>query len=130
MPASPAQTPAPPATPPLNPAAIALIQRLGGPSLVRDLCGIYAGYAPTRLAEARRALAAGDADEVRRACHALKSGSAQLGVTAVATACAEAERRAMNGELEALAPVLDALDEALTVALPWLLGHVGREEAA
>jgi HPt (histidine-containing phosphotransfer) domain-containing protein len=108
------------APPAVNPSAIALLERIGGETLVRELLSLYRGYVPVRRAEARAACAAGDLEGVRRACHALRSGSAQLGLDAVARLCAECETSAGAGEGTRLCALLDALEAASDEALRWI----------
>jgi HPt (histidine-containing phosphotransfer) domain-containing protein len=60
---------------------------------------------PTLLATLRHSLEAGDAVEVRRAAHTLKSNGATLGATDFAEVCRILEQQAKDGHLEE-APVL------------------------
>ena len=108
----------------IAPRALALVERVGGRRLLRELVELYAGNAPMRVAEARIALAAGDADGVRRACHALKSGSAQLGATRLVDRCVAAEQRAAEDDHTDAAAQLDAIAAALDEALAALHAHV------
>ena len=110
----------PAAAPAVNPSAIVLLERIGGERLVRELVSLYHGYVPVRRAEARAACDAGDLEGVRRACHALRSGSAQLGLDAVARWCAECEARATAGDGAVLRGLLDAMETASDEALRWL----------
>ena len=77
--------------------ALALLERVGGAGLVRELIALYLSYAPARLSEAEQAAILADSEGVRRACHALRSGGAQLGLGALAELCASAERAAVSG---------------------------------
>jgi signal transduction histidine kinase/DNA-binding response OmpR family regulator len=65
-----------------------------------------------RIADARTALAAGDADRVRREGHAVKGAAASLGLNAIRAAAFAVERSEQEP-----GPLLDALD-ALVAALP------------
>lgn len=112
------------------PRALALVERVGGRRLLSELVDLYAAHAPTRLAEARVALAAGNTDGVRRACHALKSGSAQLGAMRVADGCAELEARAAAGTIADATVRLDAIATALDVALAALRARIAYAEEA
>jgi two-component system sensor histidine kinase BarA len=109
--------PSPSGPPVVAPRALALVERVGGRALLRELVSLYAAHAPVRLAEAEAAVAAADADALRRACHALKSGSAQLGATRLSEGCTTLEARAASGELadarERVAELAVALDEAV-----------------
>lgn len=125
LPSTPSMTVvSPTAEPPvLAPRALALIERVGGAALLCQLATLYAGYAPQRVADARAAIAAADAPTLRAACHALKSGSAQLGVERVSARCAALEADATAGVVAAPAAI-DALEADLAFALAALAARV------
>ena len=54
------------------------------------------------LADMRAALAAGDAEDLRRAAHTLKGSSASLGANDLADACRDVETAARDGRLDGL----------------------------
>ena len=110
----------PAARPTVNAGAIALLERIGGDVLVRELVALYRDYVPVRRAEARGAWRAGDLEGVRRACHALRIGSAQLGLDALAELCADIVACAAAGDAVALGALLDAMEAASDDALHWL----------
>ena len=112
------------------PRALALVERVGGRRLLRELVGLYAEHAPRRVAEARAAFADGDAAGVRRACHALRSGSAQLGATRVVEECAALETRAAAGEIADAGARLAGIDIALADALAALAARVAPDGRA
>lgn len=71
----------------------AALQRLGGDiELLDQIILIYLEDAPTLLHTAREALAKGDAGELRRAAHSLKSMMATLGAPAGVTAALRLEQ--------------------------------------
>ena len=109
--------------------ALALLLRVGGTPLVREMTALYRSYAPARLHDARVAVAARDAAALRAAAHALKSGAAQLGLSALATACRAVEigagasppswpvlQSAARAVEAAYAPALDGLETATAAA--------------
>ncbi|HEU4628296.1 MAG TPA: Hpt domain-containing protein [Gemmatimonadaceae bacterium] len=104
----------------VNTSALDVLECVGGETLVWQLIALYRGYVPARRAEARAAWAAGDLAGVRRACQALRSGSAQLGLDAVVHWCTECEARALAGDGATLGGLLDALEAASDEALHWL----------
>jgi len=65
---------------------------------------------PGLLATLRSAAGKGDAAEVRRAAHTLKSSSAMLGARALSAACAELERLSRLGDVGDAAARVAALD--------------------
>lgn len=113
----------PPPASDVRPDALATLARVGGARLVRDLIALYTSYVPARLDEARGALAAGDAEGVQRACRAVKSGGAQLGLVAVAARCEQVERLARAGDVAALPSVLGAVEQEYRRACAWLARH-------
>jgi hypothetical protein len=113
----------------VNAGAIALLERIGGELLVRELITLYRGYVPVRRAEARAAWLAGDLEGVRRACQALRTGSLQLGLDALAEHCADLEACAAAGDGVALGAMLDAMEAVSDEALRWLDTRGWREAA-
>ena len=56
-------------------------------------------------------LGAGNADELRRAAHTLKSTSASFGALELSSLCREAEARSRENETTTLEPLLGRIDE-------------------
>lgn len=105
-----------------------MLVRVGGLRLVRELVELYLSYAPARLQEARRAAEQGDSAGVRRACHALRSGSAQLGLVATARHCLAAERG--DGDPAGLPALVREIERAHGEGMAWLTRHLESLEAA
>jgi two-component system, sensor histidine kinase and response regulator len=103
------------AIPVSDPEALARLARWGGDQLVRQMVELFLAQAPERLEAARAGLAAGSADEVQRAAHALKSSSAQVGALRVSALCVEIESRGAGGDLAGVPDLLDALERELSV---------------
>jgi two-component system, sensor histidine kinase and response regulator len=98
-----------------------MLSRLDGDTeLATELATIFIDEYPRMLARLRGAVAAGSADEVRRAAHALK-GSVSNFIDGGPTATAfELETMGRNGQLDGTAAILDRLEQeivALTVCL-------------
>lgn len=72
---------------------------------------------PRLLAVAQQGMEDGDAMMVALAAHSLMGGAAFLGADALHACCAQIERLADAGELEAVKPHLAALDTELVLAL-------------
>ncbi len=68
-----------------------------------QLIDTFLGSAPGLLEKMRKAAEQGQADELRRAAHALKSSSAAFGATTFTALCKEAETKSQAGDLEAAA---------------------------
>jgi CheY-like chemotaxis protein len=95
-------------SPALEPAAIErLLSTLGdgGPTLVADLIATFFKEAPRLLATAR----SGDADDVGRAAHSLKSAAAHLGANGLEATCRELEAVAKTADRAAAARLVERM---------------------
>jgi CheY-like chemotaxis protein/HPt (histidine-containing phosphotransfer) domain-containing protein len=107
----------------LDPAALQrLVATLGdeGSDLVAELVDTFFDQAPGLLETLRRGLSDGNAKEVRRATHSLKSNGAVLGALAFTAVCREAEAAAAQEDLALageLAPRIEAEYETAKLAL-------------
>jgi signal transduction histidine kinase/DNA-binding response OmpR family regulator len=91
-----------------------LREQLGDAESVHKIVTTFLHSTPRLLAALREAAGKGDATEVRRAAHALKSSSAMLGARALSRACEELERLSRLGDVVD-APARVAALEALYV---------------
>jgi two-component system, cell cycle response regulator DivK len=101
-------------------AALERLDRLGGPSLTRELTGLYLEQTWERLDAARAAVRAGDASGVAHAAHAIRSSSAQLGATEIVALCDALEDDADRGELSRAAEDLSQVADAFEAFATWL----------
>lgn len=115
-----ASSPHAPESRPLDPEALARLQRFGGVKLLDEMIALYVQTAPRRLAEAEAALSAGDASATANALHSLKSSSAQLGAARLSELCEEGEAIAVTGALSGVAIILTASREELGRVERWL----------
>lgn len=76
-----------------------LVQDLGDPAVVTGVISTFVTDAPRRLAVIAAVNGPGDAADVGRAAHTLKSTAALLGASALADACAEIEEICQAGRL-------------------------------
>jgi HPt (histidine-containing phosphotransfer) domain-containing protein len=93
----------------------------GDTAFVGELIEQFRSDAPELLASARSALAAGDAAELRRAAHTLKSNAATFGAGRLADRSRALEEAAKSGDLEACAPMIEPVGielDAVLIALP------------
>jgi HPt (histidine-containing phosphotransfer) domain-containing protein len=95
----------------LTPTRLAMLRRVGGDKLIRELIDLLLEGTPRKLEAARAALAAGDADCVGRAAHALTSSAGNLGAAEVQQAAYALERCAGGGPGD-LAGLLGELEAA------------------
>ena len=88
-----------------------LLEMTGGdPAFLAEMIDTYVADAGELLATTRQALAAGDAQAVRRAAHSLKSNSATFGATALAGLCQDLEERGKTGALDGAAALVTRVE--------------------
>ncbi len=87
----------------LDPSAVAgLLDAFGDPEVVADLVDTFLTEAPTVADTIRRAAAAADRTDLKRAAHSLKSSSAALGATTLSKSSARLERSALEADPKSL----------------------------
>ncbi|HWA16880.1 MAG TPA: Hpt domain-containing protein [Gemmatimonadales bacterium] len=84
-----------------------------GLQLVKDLVELFNGEAPLRLGAMREGLATGNSTAIAHAAHAMRGGAGNLGAVAVGGLCTRIEQAARDGDLLAVRPMLDQLDQEL-----------------
>ena len=91
-----------------------LAESMGGDdAFVTELIEQFVTDSPALVAAARRGLEAGDADEVRRAAHTLKSNAATFGANELADRSSRLEAAAKAGGLDDGLAQIEAIDEEL-----------------
>jgi len=103
--------------------------RLGGPRLANQLAAIYLDEMARRIAVARTALREGDAEVLGDTAHGMRSSSAQLGATELATACEEVELAADRRDVVAAAARLMAVEAHYAEFAGWLVEQAGVDRA-
>jgi HPt (histidine-containing phosphotransfer) domain-containing protein len=96
----------------------AVLQRLaesmgGDDAFVAELVDQFVTDSPALVTAARRGLEAGDADEVRRAAHTLKSNAATFGANELADRSSRLEAAAKGGSLDDCPAQLEAIEDEL-----------------
>ncbi|MBA5606310.1 response regulator [Duganella sp. FT3S] len=121
-PALPARADAPPAPVPatasathdnINRQALDNIRALSpgnGNALLERVLQAYVNDTPTHLQTLRQAIAATDANSLRKAAHSLKSSSANVGAEGLAQACKEMEQLGRNGSTVGAADMLAGME--------------------
>jgi len=89
----------------------------GDREAVAEILAEFETDAPRQAAEAREALAVGDADLTRRCAHTLKGASANVGAESLRAAAYDLERAAAAGDLAGGADLTARLEEELERAL-------------
>jgi len=84
----------------LDGAALESLRELGGDDFLAEVIDTFLADVGTLVSTLRRALDEGDAAEVRRMAHTLKSNGATLGATEFAELCRALEQQAKDGRLE------------------------------
>jgi HPt (histidine-containing phosphotransfer) domain-containing protein len=95
----------------LEPAALQNLRDLGGAEFLAEVVDVFLADAPVLLASLRSSLEGGDAEELRRAAHTLKSNGSTLGATAFAELCRTVEHHAKEGRFDAVAPLVDRIEQ-------------------
>jgi PAS domain S-box-containing protein len=99
----------------------AVLSRLEGDAdLLHELARIFLRDGPRLLAEAKSALAEGDAARLQRAAHTLKGAASNFSALAAAGAAEHLEAMARDGDLRRADSVLRTLEDALAQTIPAL----------
>lgn len=88
---------------PIDPDVIQSLKDLGGedePELFRELVGMFLRDTPPRLEALGQALESGDANELERVAHAMKSSCGNLGAVVMAELCYQLEMVGREGALD------------------------------
>jgi HPt (histidine-containing phosphotransfer) domain-containing protein len=81
-----------------------LLETVGGDQeFLDELIDSFLDDSPQQLAAMQQALSAGNAEELRRAAHSLKSNSANFGAQTLSQMCKELEEIGRNGALDSAA---------------------------
>ncbi|HEX8452314.1 MAG TPA: Hpt domain-containing protein [Longimicrobium sp.] len=110
---------------PGDPAALERLHRWGGDALRTQIVEMFLARAPAQIAAALAAAQRGDAEEVRKVAHTLKSSAGQLGAVTVQRLCQDAEHRAESGESSSLVPLVHTLANELERFRAWLYDAEG-----
>jgi HPt (histidine-containing phosphotransfer) domain-containing protein len=92
-----------------------VLERLeGDEDLLRELVDLFLSQSWSQIGEMKAALAAGDAASIRHQAHSLKGAAAGLGAGALSFQAARLEKAGKEGNLEAVGPLLQAVQEELS----------------
>jgi signal transduction histidine kinase/DNA-binding response OmpR family regulator/HPt (histidine-containing phosphotransfer) domain-containing protein len=108
---------------PINLCALAAIRGLpggNGSALADKVIRAYLADAPARLAQMHAAVDDGDGEALRKAAHAMKSSSANVGAERLAAVCKELETLGRAGTLDGAARMLADAQAELVQVLPAL----------
>jgi signal transduction histidine kinase/DNA-binding response OmpR family regulator/HPt (histidine-containing phosphotransfer) domain-containing protein len=93
--------------------ALADLREVGGDAFVAELIDTFVTDGPRMIATARRSVEAGDASELRRVAHSLKSNAATFGAEGLSDRCQQLEARASSEPLDGVADDIDAIERAV-----------------
>ncbi|MFZ5910505.1 MAG: Hpt domain-containing protein [Chloroflexota bacterium] len=91
-------------------------------AFIAEIIGSFVENAPTLLASAEQAMATGNQDTFVRAVHTLKSNSASLGATLLASLAAEMEQEGKAGNMKDMGGKLTQAKEELARVIEMLAG--------
>jgi PAS domain S-box-containing protein len=94
----------------LDAGALDSLREIGGDDFVAELVDTFLADSPSLLASMRAALERGDAAEVRRTAHTLKSNGQTFGAEGFSSVCRELEQQARIGELDGAGELADRVD--------------------
>jgi HPt (histidine-containing phosphotransfer) domain-containing protein len=97
--------------------ALKRLERFGGFKLREELTTLFLQEAPLRIAAARAALAAGNAEGVRAVAHMLKSSAGQMGALRMQHLCERVDEGVPSQDLPR---ALTDLDDELARYVAWL----------
>ena len=112
---------------------IRTLERAGTPGLLREVLSLYLHEAAELAPRLATAVETGDIESVTRTAHCLKSASANIGATKLATLCAEIEQPIRNKAMDALAKTALAVEVELAAvqsALSEIMAASDREQPA
>jgi HPt (histidine-containing phosphotransfer) domain-containing protein len=101
-------------------AALRELQEPGEDDFVAQLLDHFVGQMPSRLDTLDQAVRAGDAGQVERLAHSLRSSCASLGVMRMSHICKQTELRAAEGRLEGALAASARLRQEFTRVRPRL----------
>lgn len=107
-----------------DPAAIALLRRVGDDVLVARMAEMFTSNAAARIETMKTSLASGDIDSVVRTAHSLKSSAGQLGAARLQTLLASIEADARNNaDPGKIQRAIEDAGDAVVRAIAWLDGQ-------
>lgn len=102
------------------------LQKPGRPDVVAQLIATYIANSNDLIAKIGESLAAGDAENFKRAAHSLKSTSASIGANALSAIAAQIEAMARAGQMEATTSLVKQAQVAHGAVITQLGQHYPR----
>ncbi len=101
-------------------AAIALLNRVGGETLIAKMTALFVENAPARLSAVAEAVASDDHVRGAAAAHSLKSSAGQMGAIHLQHICENLEAALLEGDIASARSLLPQFRNELAAALDWL----------
>ncbi len=101
-------------------AAMALLNRVGGETLIGKMTALFSVSAPARLDAVAEAVASEDHVRGAAAAHSLKSSAGQLGAIRLQHICEKLEAALLEGDIPSARLQLPQSKEELTAAMEWM----------
>ena len=95
----------------------------GDPEFLAEMIDEFLADSPQLLTSMRVALVSGDAVELRRAAHSLKSNSSNFGAHALAELCRDMEERGKVAALDGASELFDRIEAEYALVEPALLAE-------
>jgi HPt (histidine-containing phosphotransfer) domain-containing protein len=114
---------------PVNPRALNAIRNLPGPNgaaLVEKVIRAFLADAPGRVDQIGGAAQTGDSEALRKAAHAMKSSSANVGAERLSALCKELEAIGRGGSVNGAAPLAAAVEMELARAAAALEAQIAQ----
>ncbi len=94
----------------LDARAVENLRELGGEDFLAEVIDTFLSDAPDLVATLRTTQRQGDAEELRRAAHTLKSNGQTFGAGSFSELCRELEERARTGEIDGTGELVDRIE--------------------
>jgi two-component system sensor histidine kinase/response regulator len=107
----------------LDPAGLQRLQRLGGDAFVVKMIDLFFSYGAEKVAEAQRALAAGDLTALAKAVHPIKSSAGNVGAARMQALAQRIEELAKQGDVESVKGLVPELVAAFVAVKAELESH-------
>lgn len=99
------------------------VQREGEPDLIVELIDLYLADVPQRLSAIKDSILKTDRVSLKLAAHNLKGGSANLGVTAIASLCEELEHADLDESFQQADILFNRLEQTFARVRPIFLAE-------
>ena len=104
----------------IDPAGLARLHKIGGPSFVKQMIDIFLEEVPGRLAAARNGEQTGDHAAIAEAAHSIKQSAHNFGATSLSIIAQKIDVSVRAKDTANLSAMVNDLEQAFTAAKSWL----------